>query len=217
MRVVIFGGTGMVGREVLGQCLANDKIKSILTVGRRITGVIHGKLTEIEHGDFLDFTALEGELADIDVVYYCLGVYQSQVSKAHFWKITVDYLEALIRAFERTNKNVRFCLFSVVGASTSKNSLFGAADAKGRAESILLASELSEKYMFRPGFIMPGATSKSPTLPAKLLEPIYRLFPVIGIDAPELARVMVDVGISRHKMTVFENRDMRTYDRRSGY
>ena len=211
MRVVIFGATGMVGSEVLAQCLANDKIKNVLTVGRRKSGVDNPKLKEIVHGDFRDFSALEPELADVDVCFYCLGVYQGKVSKEQFWEITVDYLKTLTRAFERANTNVRFCLFSAQGASTSGKSPIRFAKAKGRAENILLASKLAEKYIFRPGFIMPGPQSKNATVSAKLFEPIYRLFPRIGIDAPELARVMIDVGVNQHKTTIFENRDMRAY------
>ncbi len=211
MRIVIFGATGMVGSEVLAQCLANDNIESVLTVGRRNSGTDHPKLKEIKHRDFLDFSGLEPDLADVDVCFYCLGVYQAQVPKEQFWEITVDYLEALVRAFERTNTNVRFCLFSAQGASSSEKSPIRFAKAKGRAENVLMGSELAEKYVFRPGFIMPGPQSKNATLSAKMFEPIYRLFPIIGIDAPELARVMIDVGINQHEMTVFENRDMRAY------
>jgi len=211
MRVIIFGATGMVGSEVLEQCLANDKVESILTVGRSKSKVDHPKLKEIEHRDFLDFSTLESELACVDVCFYCLGVYQAHVSKQQFWEITVDYLEALVRAFERLNKNVRFCLFSAQGASTNERSPIRFAKAKGRAENLLMASDISEKYVFRPGFIMPGPNSKNATLSAKMFEPIYRLFPRIGIDAPELARIMIDVGMNRHEETIFENRDMRAY------
>ena len=211
MKVAIFGATGMVGGEVLEQCLVDDKIESVLAIGRRKIGVDHPRLKEIEHADFLDFTALESELANVEVCFYCLGVYQSRVSKEQFWKITVDYLEALVRAFERANQSVCFCLFSAQGASTSERSPIRFAKAKGRAENVLLASKLAEKYIFRPGFIMSGPQSNNATLSAKLFEPIYRLFPTIGIDAPELARVIVDVGINRHEKTVFGNRDMRAY------
>jgi len=213
MRAAIFGATGMVGGEVLEQCLANYKIKSVLAIGRRKSGVEHSKLKEIEHNDFLDFTTVEDELADVDVCFYCLGVYQAQVSKAQFWEITVDYLEALVHAFERTNKNVRFCLFSAQGASSSEKSPIRFAKAKGRAENILLASELAEKYVFRPGFIMPQPESKNATMSAKLFAPVYRLFPMIGIDAPELARVMIDIGMNQHETTIIENKDMRQYGR----
>ena len=211
MRAAIFGASGMVGSEMLEQCLANDNIESVLTVGRRKSSVDHPKLKEIEHANFLEFSALESELANADVCFYCIGVYQSRVSKEQFWEITVDYLDALVRAFERANQNVRFCLFSAQGASTSERSPIRFAKAKGRAENVLLASKLAEKYIFRPGFIMPGPQSSNATFSAKLFEPIYRLFPMIGIDAPELARVMVDVGINQHEKTVFENRDMRAY------
>lgn len=211
MKVLIFGATGMVGSEILSQCFAREEIKSVLTVGRRKTGATNPKLREIEHSDFVDFTSLESELADVDICFYCLGVYQAQVSKAQFWEITVDYLAAVVRAFERANTNVRFCLFSAQGASTGGKSLFRFAKAKGRAENVVTDSTIAETYIFRPGYIMPGEASKNATLSAKVFEPVYRLFPVIGIDAPDLARVMIDIGMSRNEKTVFENRDMRSY------
>lgn len=208
---LILGPTGMVGSEVLGLCLANNEIDHVLSVGRRASGVKHSKLTEIVHRDFLDFSPLTIDLANTDVVFYCLGVYQAKVSKRQFWEITVDYLAALAQNIEQSNKHVRFCLFSAQGASTTERSPIRFARAKGRAENILLASGIKEKYIFRPGFIMPGPKFKSVTLSARLFEPVYRLFPMIGIDAPQLARVMVDIGINRHEMTVFENRDIRTH------
>ena len=192
----------MVGGEVLDQCLSNNKIQSVLTVGRRISGISHPKLKEVEHDNFLDYSTLETGLKDVDVCYFCLGVYQAKVSKELFWEITVEYLAALVSAIERANKNARFCLFSAQGASTSERSFIRFARAKGRAENILLASELAEKYIFRPGFIMPGPNSKNATLSAKLFEPFYRLFPMIGIDATELASVMINVGLNTHKLTI---------------
>ncbi len=212
MKVLILGATGMVGGEVLEQCLANEKIQRVLTIGRRKSGIENPKLKEVGHGDFLDYSTVEAELKNVDVCFYCLGVYQAKVSKDQFWEITVDYLAALVRTFERVNRAVRFCLFSAQGASTNERNPIRFAKAKGRAENILLTSELAEKFVFRPGFIMPGPQSKNVTLSAKLFEPIYRLFPKIGIDAPELARVMIEVGMNQHELTVFENRDLRAFD-----
>jgi hypothetical protein len=34
---------------------------------------------------------------------------------------------------------------------------------------------------------------------------------MIGIDAPELARVMIDVGLNTHELTFFENRNLRAF------
>ena len=203
----------MVGSEVLSQCLDDDRIASILVIGRRSVGIQHDKIVEIEHGNFLDFSAIKPVLPDIDICIYCLGVYQAQVSKQQFWEITVDYLQALIGTLEGINRDVRFCLFSAQGASTSEKSPIRFARAKGRAENLLLASKLSQKFIFRPGFIMPGPNRKSPSLVERLFRPVYRLFPVLGIDAPDLAAVMLSVGINGADKTVFENRDLRVYVR----
>jgi uncharacterized protein YbjT (DUF2867 family) len=217
LRVCLLGATGMVGSEVLNQCLDDDRIALILVIGRRSTGAQHDKVAEIEHGNFLDFSALKSRLSDIDVCIYCLGVYQAQVSKQRFWEITVDYLQALISALEGVNCDVRFCLFSAQGASTSEQSPIRFAKAKGRAENLLLASKLSQKFIFRPGFIMPGPNKKSPSLAERLFRPAYRLLPGLGIDAPDLATVMMCVGINGAEKTVFENRDLRAYARAEKY
>ena len=44
----------MVGGEVLEQCLANEKIQRVLTIGRRKSGIENLKLKEVGHGNFLD-------------------------------------------------------------------------------------------------------------------------------------------------------------------
>ncbi len=110
-------------------------------------------------------------------------------------------MAALVAAFERANPAVRFCLFSAQGASINEKSPFRFAKAKGRAEKVLTASTIADHFIFRPGYI----------LSAKLFAPVYRLFPAIGIDAPALARVMVDVGVDGHTVSVLENRDLRRH------
>lgn len=203
----------MVGSEVLSQCLDDDRIASVLVVSRRTTGIQHDKITEIEHSNFLDFSALRADLSNVDLCIYCLGVYQAQVPKQQFWEITVDYLQALVRVLEEVNCNIRFCLFSAQGASTSERSPIRFARAKGRAENLLLASRLTGKFIFRPGFIMPGPNKKIPSMAERLFRPLYRLLPVLGIDAPDLAAVMLNVGINGAEKTVFENRDLRAHVR----
>ena len=157
--VLIFGATGMVGTEVLHQCLGRDQIDRVVTIGRHATGIVHPKLVEIEHQNFLDFALLEAELSDADICIYCLGVYQNQVPADTFWEITVDYLSALIDVLESVNRNLTFCLFSAQGADPTEKSPFRFAKAKGRAEKILLDSAIHRKYIFRPGYIKPGRKS----------------------------------------------------------
>ena len=203
----------MVGSEVLDLCLQSHEIESVTTIGRRKVGIEHAKLLEIEHHDFLDFSPIEGDLSECDTCLYCLGVYQAQVSKEKFWEITVDYLDALVRTLEKSNPNIRFCLFSAQGASRDERSLMRFAKAKGRAENVLLDSKLVEKYFLRPGYIKPGPKRLNTTFSAKFFEPIYRLFPAIGVDAEVLAKAIVEVGLRGDERTILENRDLRTFRR----
>jgi hypothetical protein len=133
------------------------------------------------------------------------------VSKEKFWEITVDYLDALIKTLEQTSPEIRFCLMSAQGASPSERSFMRFANAKGRAENLLLGSQLADKFIFRPGYINPGAKHSNMTISAKVFEPIYRLFPSIGVDASALANAIVKVGLQGYEKTVLENSDLRAF------
>jgi nucleoside-diphosphate-sugar epimerase len=52
MKVVIFGGTGMVGNGVLLRCLDDARVERVLLVSRNPTDVSHRKIREIVHADF---------------------------------------------------------------------------------------------------------------------------------------------------------------------
>jgi uncharacterized protein YbjT (DUF2867 family) len=209
MKGVIFGATGMVGTEVLHECLVSDQFRQVVTIDRNASGLGDAKLTEIEHKNFHNFSSLESELSDADICFYCLGVYQGQVSKELFWEITVDYLTALIHTLEQVNKEITFCLFSAQGADPSERSLMRFSKAKGRAEKRLSESQIAKSYMFRPGFIMPGRKNPKLTFSIRAFKPIYNLFPSLGISASDLAKVMIHIGFKGSEMSVFENRDIR--------
>lgn len=59
MQVIIFGATGMVGQGVLRECLIDPGIERVVAVGRSPTGVRNARLTEITHGDFTNYSAIE--------------------------------------------------------------------------------------------------------------------------------------------------------------
>ena len=209
MEALIFGATGMVGTEVLHQSLGSNQIDRIVTIGRHATGVIHPKVVEIEHQSFLDFSSIEAELSQVDVCFYCLGVYQNQVPADTFWQITVDYLAALIGTLERVNKDLTFCLFSAQGADQTEKSLFRFAKAKGRAEKILLECGIRQKYVFRPGYINPDRKTAQAGWTEWAARQAYRVMPRIGIDAADLSKVMVNIGLNGHEKPILSNREMR--------
>jgi nucleoside-diphosphate-sugar epimerase len=208
MKAAIFGATGMVGTEVLHQCLSSDQIDNVLAIGRQTTGLVHPKLRDVEHKNFLEFSSLESEFSCIDIIFYCLGVYQNQVEADKFWEITVDYLAALISTLERVNRDQTFCLFSAQGADPSEKSLFRFANAKGRAEKILSNSSILKKYAFRPGYINPGRKNAQTGWSGSIAQLIYKLIPWIGIDAVDIAKVMIKVGLNGDSKSLLSNREM---------
>jgi uncharacterized protein YbjT (DUF2867 family) len=209
VNAAIFGATGMVGAEVLHTCLESPQIDRVVAIGRQPTGVVRSKLVEIEHQDFLDFSPLDAELSQIDISFYCLGVYQNQVPADAFWKITVDYLGALMGVLERVNRELTFCLFSAQGADQTEKSPFRFAKAKGLAEKILSESGIPQKYIFRPGYINPGRKTAQAGWAEWAARQAYKVMPQIGIDAADLSKVMVDIGLNGHENRILSNREMR--------
>ena len=201
----------MVGSEVLKAALTSDQVSEILSVGRRPSEKTHSKLRKIEHSNFLDFSSIRDHLKNMDIAYYCLGVYQGKTPKDEFWKVTVDYQEALVKELESVSSGITFCLFSAQGADRKERSPIRFARAKGRAEKLLLESDLKEKYIFRPGFINPDNGART-DIWSKFFQPLFKLFPSIGVDATRLGRVIFQVGLQGSKKVTFENKDILKFD-----
>jgi len=198
--ILITGATGMVGSYVLRYLLDEDEVASVLSIGRRKTGLVEDKLTEIVHDDFLNFTTIKNQLTNLHACIYCLGTYQNQVSLDDFYKITCDYQKALTDVLEETSPNLTFTLFGADGASRKEKGLFAFPKAKGRAENLLLATKFPRKHIFRPGYIHPTGNRKPPGLIYKLTLPIGRfafcVFPPIGITDYNLANAMVNATLN---------------------
>lgn len=209
MKLLLFGATGMVGTEVLHLALADPRISRVTSIGRRKTGVAHKKLTEIVVPDQLDLRPAAEALREAELIVYCLGVYQNQVSKDEFWKITCDYLAHLLGELERLHADPVFSLMGAQGADPTERSPFRFAKAKGRAERMLMESKLTRRYIFRPGYIQPGRGASRSTIPEWISRPVFKLFPSLGIEAVNLAKVMIETGMTKPAQVLYSNGDMR--------
>ena len=212
--ILITGATGMVGSEVL-ELLLNDKtVGKVISIGRRKIGNKIHKLEEIVHTDFLDFSGLASKLTNIDICFYCLGVYQNQVTKEEFFKITCHYQKALTNVLQLSSPNARFVLFGATGADTTEKSRVTFSKAKGIAENLLNETIFPKKFIFRPGYIHPSGKRKPEGLAYKLVLPIaglfYKLFSAVGISSADLAKVMVNVGLNpQSESRVFEANEIK--------
>jgi uncharacterized protein YbjT (DUF2867 family) len=216
-RVVIVGGSGMVGGYALRYALDHPSVGSVTAIGRKQLGISHAKLREVLHRDFADCSALAEALSSQDAAVFCLGAYTGAVSDAELRTITVDYTIEFARVLRGSSPEASFSLLSGNGADSTGRSRIPFARYKGEAENALLAAGFPHVYIFRPAYIYPVEPRKEPNFSYRLLRAIYPafrvLFPNQVIRADDLARAMADLAVrgkGEQRSLIFENRDIRT-------
>jgi uncharacterized protein YbjT (DUF2867 family) len=215
-RIVIVGATGMVGGYALRYALENSAVGSVTSIGRKKIGISHPKLSEIQHGDFSNCSALAGTLLGQDAVVFCLGTYTGSVSDAELRTITAGYTIEFARVLYRSSPGAAFSFLSGNGADPTGRSRMPFARYKGEAENALLAAGFPYVYLFRPAYIYPVQPRKEPNFSYRFLRGVYPLFRLLFpnqvIRADDLALAMVAAAVSGTGLRggpVFENRDIR--------
>jgi uncharacterized protein YbjT (DUF2867 family) len=195
MRVILFGATGMVGAGALLECIADPRVRSVLSVVRRPGGIADPKLQEIVHDDFFNYAPLRSEFSGSDACIFCLGVSSAGLSEVKYRRQTYDLTLAAARAIAAGNTQLTFCYVSGAGTDSSERGRSMWARVKGETENALLALPFKSAFMFRPGFIQPlkGVRSKTPLYRAfySVLGPVY---PVLRWLAPGSVTTTVNLG-----------------------
>jgi len=215
-RLVIVGATGMVGGYALRCALDHRGVGRVTAIGRRKLSLSYPKLTQVQHPDFADCSALAETLSGQDAAIFCLGTYTGAVSDAELRKTTVDYTVEFARVLHGSSPGATFSFLSGSGADTTGRSRIAFARYKGQAENALRATAFPRVYIFRPAYIYPVEPRREPNFSYRLLRAVYPVFRVVFpnqvIPADDLARAMVDVAVRETQETgsiVFENRGIR--------
>jgi len=211
MRAIITGSSGMIGKLILANCLNSDKVTEVISLVRKPTSQKHNKLTEIVISNFEDYSALEHLFKDIEVAFFCLGVYTGQVSDDIFKKITVNYAVEFAKALEKNSPKATFCLLSGAGADRTEKSKIPFARYKGMAENQI--AKLNVKlYSFRPGYIYPVEKRKEPNVGYKIMKALYPIVKLLGdkysVKSTELASAIFNVGLNGAEKQILENEDI---------
>jgi uncharacterized protein YbjT (DUF2867 family) len=220
MNVLLFGATGMVGDGVLHECLADQRVASVVAVTRSPLAVTHAKLREIRRKDFYDYRELTHELEGIDGCFFCLGVSSVGKTEADYYHQTYDLTLSAASALASVRPNATFCYVSGEGTDSSERGRSMWARVKGKTENALLALPL-KAYMFRPGFIRPRPGTRSKTgwyrVFYSILGPIYpllyRLAPSHVTTSENLGRAMIAVAIRGYPKRILENSDINQLSR----
>ena len=163
MNVLILGATGMVGQGVLRECLVDEGVTRVITLGRSPTGQSHPKLREIVHGELLNLRPIEGQLAGLDACFYCLGASATGLSEADYTQVNFVLTLSVADALARIDPDMTFVYVSGAGTDSSERGRAMWARVKGRTENALLRLPFRAAYMLRPGLIIPmhGVRSKT--------------------------------------------------------
>jgi uncharacterized protein YbjT (DUF2867 family) len=190
----------------------------VLSIGRKNLGISHAKLTEVQHADFSDCSALAGTLSGQDAAVFCLGTYTGAVSEAEMHKITVDYTVEFARVLRAASPDATFAFLSGKGADPTGRSRIAFARFKGAAENALTGAGFPRLFLFRPAYIYPVEPRREPTVSYRLLRAIYpafrALFPRLVIRSDDLGGAMVDIAVQdggKHEAVALENCDIQAF------
>src|ERR1700730_1018936 len=216
MKVILFGATGMVGQGVLRDCLLDAGVESVLASGRSPTGRQDAKLREIVHDNFIDYSAIEPQLAGCDACFFCLGVSSVGMNEARYRQLTYDITLAAAKTLARLNPGMVFIYVTGGGTDSSERGSLMWARVKGKTENDLLKLPFRAAYMFRPAGIQPlhGIRSKTAwvqaiyVVAAPLLSLLNRVAPKYMTTTEQVGRAMIKVARDGYWKPVLESEDI---------
>jgi uncharacterized protein YbjT (DUF2867 family) len=216
MKIILFGATGMVGQGCLRECLIDPEVETVLAVGRSPTGVQHAKLREIVHDNFLDFSAIESQLAGYDGCFFCLGVSSVGMSEERYRHLTHDITLAAATTLSKLNPSMVFIYVTGQGTDSTEQGRLMWARVKGKTENDLLKLPFKAAYMFRPAGIQPlhGVKSKTAWVQAiyvvasPLLTWLNRAAPKYMTTTEQVGRAMIKVARDGFPKPVLESEDI---------
>ena len=216
MNVLILGATGMVGQAVLRECLHDDAVTRVVTLGRSPVSQGHRKLRQIVHADLFALDPIASQLADLDACFFCLGASAFRMSEAEYTRVTYDLTLSVATTLARIDPGMTFVYVSGAGTDSTERGRTMWARVKGRTENALLRLPFKSAYMLRPGIIVPMHGIKSRTFWYRalytLLAPVTpllgRFFPRYVTTSQRVGRAMLRLARSGYRTPVLESRDI---------
>jgi len=196
--IAIFGASGTAGDGILKAALANPDISKIHVITRRATprieeGVASGKGEMTIHMDYLDYSALQQQIADADAVYWAIGISSVGVDEKTYGMIHVDFPAHFLAEWTHVNDKSDISFHYISSSDISEDSRAMWAREKVRAERTLVdfAEGTNLKVIaYRPDYI--GPTDEEAHIGQDLL---YWFFAPVGaaVKAEQIGEAMFEV------------------------
>lgn len=194
------GATGMAGEGVLHECLQSNDVEAVLIINRKPSGMVHPKLQEIIHNDFMNLSPIEHRLAGYDACYFCLGVSSMGMKEPEYSKVTYDLTLHVAQTLVKLNPDMTFCYISGAGTDSTKKGSTMWARVKGRTENDLLKLPFKQVFAFRPGYLHPTPGLKN-ALP--FVKYVSWLYPVFKVVFPNAGSTLAQLGQAMIKATKY--------------
>ncbi len=198
--VAIFGASGTAGDGILKAALGNPSIGTIHVVTRRATprieaGVRAGKVVMTKHMDYLDYTDVRARIADVDAVYWAIGLSSLGIDEDTYRRIHVDFPVRFVEEWLGVTTREAPSFHYISSSDISEESSAMWARVKVEAEHALfdLAADSPVRVIaYRPDYI--GPTDEEAHLGQRLL---YGFFAPLGVavKAEQIGQAMMEVSL----------------------
>ena len=217
--IAILGASGTAGDGILEAALADPDVRTVRVITRRITprmeeGIAAGKVEATIHMDYLDYSAVREQLADVDAVFWAIGISSLGVEEEAYREIHVAFPRAFLREWLNVTEKPAASFHYISSSDISADSSQMWARVKVEAENTLidLARDTPLRVIaWRPDYIRPTADERH--LGQNLL---YWLFAPLGaaVEATQIGEAMLEVSARGHE---FANGDKLVTRRIIGY
>ncbi|GAL86606.1 oxidoreductase [Sporocytophaga myxococcoides] len=205
---LIFGATGLVGKELTGILINDERYDSIKIFGRHSSGFAGEKVKEIIT-ELNNKSLLEAEMTG-DHVFCCLGTtIKKAKTKEAFRKVDLGFPKLIAEVASATDIS-KMIVISSIGASTHTSNFY--LKTKGEMEETLTGILKNRVYFLRPSFLLGNRSESRPGEQAgkflmKLVGPLFRgkMKKYRAIEAHTVAEAMVHIANEVGDKHVFES------------
>ncbi len=196
--IAIFGASGTAGDGILKAALENPDISKIHVLTRRATprieaGIAAGKVRMTFHMDYLDYGAIHEQIADIEAVFWAIGLSSIGVDEDTYRQIHVDFPRQFVKEWAAVSTLPRVSFHYISSSDISEDSRAMWARVKVEAENALFdfAEGTSMRVIaYRPDYI--GPTDEEAHIGQRML---YGFFAPLGaaVKAVQIGQAMIEV------------------------
>lgn len=211
MNAIVFGATGLVGKELVKALEKRKEINSIILVSRRKSGIPGKKLREILYDNTEELSKIKIEKADL--AFCAVG---STLKKAgsvqKFYEIDHDLCITFAQIAHKSGVQ-SFVYVSSVGANSKKKNYY--LRTKGKTEEDLKTIFGDQLKIVRPSILL-GEREEFRLGEAFGKIMMQLISPMLwgqskkykAVHAKEVAQAMIQIALSKPKKTIFASHEL---------